>query len=56
MNATKTLLVIDDEVVTRHRFRLFINAYIHSVLSAEKEDTGDEKKQTCGFESDQYKT
>ena len=49
MNATKTVLVIDDEAATLTMFRLFLNAYGYSVLTAENGETGHGKKQTCGF-------
>ena len=50
MNATKTVLVINDESATLTMFRLFLNAYGYSVLTAESGETGHGKKQTCGFE------
>ncbi|MDX2452861.1 response regulator [Desulfosarcina sp.] len=40
MNATKTVLVIDDEAATLTMFRLFLNAYRYSVLTAENGETG----------------
>lgn len=40
MNATKTVLVIDDEAATLTMFRLFLNAYGYSVLTAENGETG----------------
>jgi response regulator RpfG family c-di-GMP phosphodiesterase len=40
MNATKTVLVIDDEAAPLTMFRLLINAYGYSVLTAEKGDIG----------------
>lgn len=40
MNATKTVLVIDDETATLTMFRLFLNAYGYTVIIAEDGDTG----------------
>ncbi|WP_413815119.1 response regulator, partial [Desulfosarcina sp.] len=40
MNAAKTVLVIDDETATLTMFRLFLNAYGYSVLTAENGETG----------------
>jgi anti-anti-sigma factor len=40
MNAKKTVLVIDDETATLTMFRLFLNAYGYSVLTAETGETG----------------
>ena len=40
MNATKTVLVIDDETATLTMFRLFLNAYGYSVLIAENGNDG----------------
>jgi DNA-binding response OmpR family regulator len=40
MNATKTVLVIDDETATLTMFRLFLNAYGYTVLIAENGDAG----------------
>jgi YesN/AraC family two-component response regulator len=40
MNATKTVLVIDDEAATLTMFRLFLNAYGYSVLTAENGEAG----------------
>ena len=40
MNAMKTVLVIDDEAATLTMFRLFLNAYGYSVLTAENGKTG----------------
>ncbi len=40
MNAMKTVLVIDDEAATLTMFRLFLNAYGYSVLTAENGATG----------------
>lgn len=40
MNATKTVLVIDDETATLTMFRLFLNAYGYTVLTAENGQTG----------------
>ncbi|MBC2709461.1 MAG: response regulator [Desulfosarcina sp.] len=40
MNAMKTVLVIDDETATLTMFRLFLNAYGYSVLTAENGETG----------------
>jgi len=45
MNAMKTVLVIDDEAATLTMFRLFLNAYGYSVLTAENGDIGYNKKQ-----------
>ena len=40
MNATKTVLVIDDETATLTMFRLFLNAYGYTVMIAEDGNTG----------------
>jgi anti-anti-sigma factor len=40
MNATKTVLVIDDETATLTMFRLFLGAYGYTVLTAENGDAG----------------
>jgi anti-anti-sigma factor len=40
MNALKTVLVIDDERATLTMFRLFLNAYGYSVMTAENGETG----------------
>jgi anti-anti-sigma factor len=40
MNALKTVLVIDDETATLTMFRLFLNAYGYSVMTAENGETG----------------
>jgi DNA-binding NtrC family response regulator len=40
MNATKTVLVIDDETATLTMFRLFLNAYGYMVLIAENGNDG----------------
>ena len=40
MNAMKTVLVIDDETATLTMFRLFLNAYGYSVMTAENGETG----------------
>ena len=40
MNMTKKVLVIDDETATLTMFRLFLNAYGYTVLTAENGDTG----------------
>ena len=40
MNAMKTVLVIDDETATLTMFRLFLNAYGYSVLTAADGETG----------------
>jgi anti-anti-sigma factor len=40
MEAMKTVLVIDDETATLTMFRLFLNAYGYSVMTAENGETG----------------
>jgi anti-anti-sigma factor len=40
MNAKKSVLVIDDETATLTMFRLFLNAYGYSVITAENGETG----------------
>ncbi|WP_319522327.1 response regulator [uncultured Desulfosarcina sp.] len=40
MNARQTVLVIDDEAATLTMFRLFLNAYGYTVLTAENGETG----------------
>jgi anti-anti-sigma factor len=40
MDAMKTVLVIDDETATLTMFRLFLNAYGYSVITAENGETG----------------
>jgi anti-anti-sigma factor len=40
MNATKTVLVIDDEAATLTMFRLFLGAYGYTVLTAENGEEG----------------
>jgi anti-anti-sigma factor len=40
MNAKKTVLVIDDETATLTMFRLFLNAYGYTVLTAENGEIG----------------
>jgi DNA-binding NtrC family response regulator len=40
MNAMPTVLVIDDESATLTMFRLFVNAYGYTVLTAENGETG----------------
>jgi anti-anti-sigma factor len=40
MKAMKSVLVIDDETATLTMFRLFLNAYGYSVLTAENGETG----------------
>lgn len=40
MNATPTVLVIDDETATLTMFRLFLNAYGYAVLTAENGEDG----------------
>jgi len=40
MNAQRTVLVIDDEAATLTMFRLFLNAYGYTVLTAENGESG----------------
>ena len=40
MNAQRTVLVIDDETATLTMFRLFLNAYGYTVLTAENGESG----------------
>lgn len=40
MKASDTVLVIDDEIATLTMFRLFLNAYGYSVMTAENGETG----------------